>query len=179
VGPDNGLLGPAAKAIGVTAAVRLTSQEHRRHPVSPTFHGRDVFAPAAAHLAGGGALEDLGEPVDADSLHMPDLPPARPTGGRLAALAVGVDRFGNVALLATPADLEAAGLTEGDKVRVVVAGGSHPGRVGRVFADVAAGNLLVHVDSSGMVALAVNRASAAERLGLGAAGWVVVERALG
>jgi len=164
VGPDNGLLGPVSAALGAEAAVELTSAEHRREPVAPTFQGRDIFAPAAAHLAGGGALGDLGPEVDPASVTAPRLTPARVERGRLDALAVGRDRFGNLTLLAGPPELEAAGLRAGDRVWVLVGERRQRAAIGGVFADVPRGGLVVYIDSHEMVALAVNGGSAAERL---------------
>ena len=81
VGPDNGLLLPAAEALGgVTRAVLLTNPEYHLHPVSNSFHGRDVFSPVAAHLAAGAELDDLGEEVDPASLSSIDFPGARREG---------------------------------------------------------------------------------------------------
>jgi S-adenosylmethionine hydrolase len=164
VGPDNGLLGPACDALGASSAHELTSEEHRRRPVAPTFHGRDVFAPAAAHLASGGAPGDLGPAVDASDIVRPPLAPARALPGRLDALAVGRDRFGNVALLAGEGDLAAAGLRAGERVWVLVGDRRHRAIVGRVFADAPRGGLLAYVDSHGLLALAVTGGSAVERL---------------
>jgi S-adenosylmethionine hydrolase len=164
VGPDNGLLGPVADDLGASGAVSLESPAHRREPVAPTFHGRDVFAPAAAHLATGGALADLGPPVDPATIVRPRLTPPATGPGRLDALSVGRDRFGNLALLAGPEDLAAAGLAAGQQLWVVVADRRHRALCGRVFADAPRGGLLVYVDAHGMVALAVSGGSAAERL---------------
>jgi hypothetical protein len=179
VGPDNGLLGPACERLGARAAVELRSEEHRRSPVAPTFHGRDIFAPAAVHLAAGGALADLGPAVDPGGVARPALPAASVAPGRVEALAVGRDRFGNLALLASAADLRAAGLADGDPVWVTARERRHPARVGGVFADVPPGGLLVHIDSAGMLALAVNGGSAAERLGVASGEAVGVLRMSG
>jgi S-adenosyl-L-methionine hydrolase (adenosine-forming) len=176
-GPDNGLLGPVCAALGAGAAVELTSPAHRREPVAPTFHGRDLFAPAAAHLAGGGALADLGPPVDPASVAAPKLTPARVEPGRLDALAVGRDRFGNLALLAGPGDLEAAGLRPGDRIWIMVGERRQRAAVGRVFADAPRGGLLVYVDSHDMVALAVRGGSAVERLRVAPGEAVALEAA--
>ena len=161
VGPDNGLLGPAAAVLGAREAVALTPPAEG----AATFHGRDLFAPAAARIACGARLGDLGEPFDAADLVSPDLPPAEVWEGHLRAPAVGIDRFGNVQLLAGRADLAAAGFTAGDRIFAVAIEGRHPATVGRVFADVAPKGMLLHIDSHAMVALAVNGGSAAERIG--------------
>jgi S-adenosyl-L-methionine hydrolase (adenosine-forming) len=162
VGPDNGLLGPAARELGAVAAVVLP----RLPETAPvTFHGRDLLAPAAARLAAGAPLEELGAPADPAGLAEPDLPPPEVAPGTLRATAVVIDRFGNVELLAGAADLERAGFTLRDRIFAATGERRHPATVVRSFADVPRKGMLVHVDSHGMVALAVNGGSAAARLG--------------
>lgn len=162
VGPDNGLLGLAADALGATGAVELDPPP-RDAPA--TFHGRDLFAPAAGRLLAGAAVTDLGTPFDPDELVMPDLPAARVRPGELVAEVVGVDRYGNVQLIARAQDLARAGFTPGDRISATVTDRPHPVTVARAFADVAEKGMLVHVDSHGMVALAVNGGDAARRIG--------------
>lgn len=162
VGPDNGLLGLACEDLGMVAAVELTPPP--RSALSATFHGRDLFAPAAARLATGAALGALGAGVPLHSLRRPRVPPAVTGDGILAAEIAGADAYGNLALLAGPRDLAAAGLADGDPVRVEVPAGRHPARMARTFADADPGDLIVHLDSHQMVALAVNRGSAAAML---------------
>lgn len=166
VGPDNGLLGPVAERMGATAANELVNDAHMRSPVSPTFHGRDVFAPIAAYLAAGGSISSLGPAVDITTIQQPALPAPTVGPGRIEALAVGRDRFGNVALLADPSHLGAAKIEHDAFVWVVAGEHRHKARVGRLFADVPRGGMLVHEDSSGALAIAVNGGNAFERLGL-------------
>lgn len=164
VGPDNGLLAPAiAVAGGARAAVDLADSPVALHPVSATFHGRDVFAPAAAALAAGVALERVGAPIDPATLVDLELPAPRVQDGALVAHVLTVDGFGNLALDATRADLTTAGL-DAPELRV----GDLRVRAARTFADVAPGELLLHADGYGALALAVNRGSAAQQLGVGA-----------
>jgi hypothetical protein len=165
VGPDNGLLGPAARDLGARQAVALPPLPE---DAPATFHGRDLLAPAAARLAAGAALGDLGEAVDPAGLAGPDLPPPEVAPGAVTALAVIVDRFGNVELLAEGDDLGRAGFERGDRISVATGERRHPATVARAFADVAPKGMLVHVDSHGMVAVAVNGGSAAARLGAAA-----------
>ena len=135
VGPDNGLLSLAWEALGGAAdAVEITSDDVVLQPVSRTFHGRDVFAPAAAHLAVGMPLAALGPAIDVDRLHVLELPGPMVAVGAIGARVTGVDGFGNVQLNVGPDDLEAAGIGPVLTVR----GRSVP-RVG-VFADVPSGN---------------------------------------
>jgi hypothetical protein len=171
VGPDNGLLWPAAVAAGgAEVAVDLAGSQFALDPVSATFHGRDVFAPVAAELAGGAALEDAGSPIDPGSLVV--LEPLVPVveAHALRAQVVAIDGFGNIELAAALADLDAAGIARSDPV--LVEAGDRPLRahLGRTFSDVAAGELLLYEDSSGALSLAVSSGSAAERLAVAPGG---------
>jgi S-adenosylmethionine hydrolase len=168
VGPDNGLLSLAASAGGgVVEAVDIARSRLRLEPVSATFHGRDIFAPVAAHLAAGTPLGEAGDPCEPEQLVALELPRARVSDGEINGHALYVDRFGNVALDVTPEQLARAGLRLGHTVRLH--GGSAESQLAtyaRTFADVASGELLVYEDSYRRLAVAVSHGSAAARLGL-------------
>ena len=167
VGPDNGVLLPAAEDFGgVVEAVEISGSPHRLRPVSATFHGRDLFAPVAAHLAAGGALAEAGEPIEPFELVGLGLPEARLEGDEIVAHAVAVDRFGNVALDATHDHLAQTGLRLGTEVVVEAGGWRQIAQYAHAFSDVDEGDLLLYEDAYRTLALAVNRGSAAERLGL-------------
>jgi S-adenosyl-L-methionine hydrolase (adenosine-forming) len=169
VGPDNGLLAPAAEGRGgVVEAVEIATSPFRLEPVSATFHGRDIFAPVAARLAGGAALGDAGEPCDPDALVKLELPRPRRERGALIGHALYVDRFGNVQLNVGHDDLTDTGVKLGHRVELTVASSATPYRaqVGRTFADVGSGELLVYEDAYRRLALAVSHGNAAESLGL-------------
>jgi S-adenosylmethionine hydrolase len=160
VGPDNGLLVPAAERFGgVAEAIDVSASPWRLPAVAATFHGRDVFAPVAARLAGGAPLAEAGTPVAPATLARAPLTRPVRDAGALVAHVVLVDGYGNVELDATATDL---GLPAGSAVAVAGAAAT----VGRTFGDVAPGALLVHEDSSGSLALAVNTGSAAAALAL-------------
>jgi hypothetical protein len=162
VGPDNGLLLPAAEALGgVTAAFELVKPEYRLPQVSATFHGRDVFAPAAAHLALGVAPEAFGPPVT-DLVRLPD-PRVAVLPGKLVTELLAVDHFGNIQFAATFDDLVLASITG----QAIVHCGPRVLRVaiGRTFADVPTGTAVLYTDSAGQLALAINGGSAAAMLG--------------
>jgi S-adenosyl-L-methionine hydrolase (adenosine-forming) len=170
VGPDNGVLSLAWEALGgAEEAVEIASDRVLLHPVSRTFHGRDVFAPAAAHLAAGIALADIGPKIPVEELRVLELPGPMVSSDAIGARVTGVDGFGNVQLNVTPADLDAAGLGPVLNVR-----GRQAPRVG-IFADVEEGSLAAIVDSQGQLALVVNRGSAADALGLAIGKTVVLE----
>jgi S-adenosylmethionine hydrolase len=168
VGPDNGLLWPAAEqAGGVVEAVEISRSRLRLEPVSATFHGRDLFAPVAAHLAAGVKLADAGEPLDPDVVVRLELARARVEAGALVAEVVSVDRFGNAQLNAMHGDLGDTGLKLGGAVELESASGSAVGaRFARTFADAPTDGLIVYEDAARALAIAVNHGSAAERLGL-------------
>jgi len=176
VGPDNGLLLWAADALGgVTAAVEPSDPAYHLPRRAHTFHGRDVFAPVAAHLAGGVALSALGSALAVDDLARLPAPRVDVRTGVLETEVLTVDRFGNVELAARDADLEAAGLA-GGPVEVAAGDRAYDVALGSTFGDVAAGDLVVFVDSAGHVAIAVNGGAAAAELGLSPGDAVVVTR---
>ena len=168
VGPDNGLLIEAAERFGgVESAVDISASPWRLEPVSATFHGRDVFAPVAARLAGGELLADAGPPLDPASLVTIDIPTPRVEGGVLHAVVVHVDAYGNAQLAATSADapFRLGDAIEVDRVRGKAQGyGAATARYVRTFADVAPGDLLLYEDGSGSLALAVNTGDATRAL---------------
>ena len=168
VGPDNGLLVWAAEALGgVDRVHELQNPAYRLEPASRTFHGRDIFAPAAAHLAAGVDPGELGPELDPGGLVRLERRAVRASEGRLAGSVVAVDHFGNLALDLRRQDLEAAGVAVGDTVAVRAGGRAHRATVAETFASVAAGELLLHEDSFGWLALAVNQGRATDRLGAG------------
>jgi S-adenosylmethionine hydrolase len=166
VGPDNGLLSLAvAAAGGVVEAVDIGRSRFALEPVSATFHGRDIFAPVAASLAGGAAVRDAGTPIDPGGLVELELPQPSFADGVLVAHAIYVDRFGNVQLDAGAG--EAAAFTIGQALALEAADGvAAHARFVRAFADAGAGELLLYEDSYRRLAVAVNQGSAAERLGI-------------
>jgi S-adenosylmethionine hydrolase len=164
IGPDNGLLAPAvAMSGGAKRAVELANVAYQLVSPGPTFAGRDVFAPAAAHLAAGLAITELGPEVDCYSLTPALIPLSHVDGDALVAEVLWIDRYGNCQLNVDPADVEEFGelvslRLPDDQVRT-----AH--RV-TTFAEVATGRVGLVVDSYGLVAIVTDRSSAAEALGL-------------
>jgi len=176
VGPDNGLLLPAAARFGgVAEAVEISASPWRLEPVSATFHGRDLFAPVAARLACGEPLAEGGAPLDPAELVAGEESQPRREGGALVAHVVGVDSFGNAMLDAGHDDTLESGLRLGERVAVRTGGRRVRGVVGRTFSDVAPRALLLYEDATGSMALAVNGGDAARLLGLGAGDEVRLE----
>jgi S-adenosyl-L-methionine hydrolase (adenosine-forming) len=166
VGPDNGLLASAvAMTGGADRAVELTNPDYQLAAPGPTFAGRDVFAPAAAHLCNGVDLGDLGPAIDPITLRPGILPLSETTATGVKAEVLWIDRFGNVQLNVDPDDIAFLGdrlqVRFGESDRSVRTGG----RVS-TYGDLKQGQLGVIVDSYGLVSLALDRSSAAAELKL-------------
>ena len=167
VGPDNGLLSWAIAALGgPSQAVQLTNGELWLHPVSATFHGRDIFMPVAAHLATGAALTGAGDVIATTELVELPAPTSRVQDGEAEGEVMSVDRFGNVQLSIPAAEAGLLGIGIGTPVVV---------RCGRrqltvpyldTFAAGAPGEIVAFTDSAGLISLAINAGDAAQQLGL-------------
>jgi S-adenosyl-L-methionine hydrolase (adenosine-forming) len=167
VGPDNGLLSLAwPRCGGIDMAVDVTRSPHRLEPVSATFHGRDIFAPVAAHLARGAELADAGDQLDEAELLTVQLPEPRLEDGTLVGHALVVDRFGNASLNVDHDDMAGTGITLGNTVEIEVAGERYLATYAQTFADVRPGELIVYEDSYRTLAVAINRGDAAATLAL-------------
>ena len=167
VGPDNGLLSLAWKALGgVTLAVEIDPAAVGSTRVSAVFQGRDVFAPAAAHIAAGMQLEKLGRPVDPAILVQQELEDAETQPGRIHGSVVDVDRFGNIRLSARPADLDKAGLEVGTMVEIATTATSIRARRIVAYSDVLPGEFGVLVDAWDWVSIIRYEASAAAGMGV-------------
>jgi S-adenosylmethionine hydrolase len=161
VGPDNGLLTVAADRGEILAARCLTNPRYHLEPVSRTFHARDIFAPAAAHLAAGAHFEDLGDAVAPASLVRLDLPAAALTGDEMSATVVDVDRFGNLELNVGPGQIAALGLRPGQRVELWFALNPYYAVVAETYADARRGELILYEDSYGSYAIAISGGNAA------------------
>ncbi|HXX37290.1 MAG TPA: SAM-dependent chlorinase/fluorinase [bacterium] len=161
VGPDNGLLMPAARRLGAARVFRLIVPSYLRARISSTFHGRDVFAPAAARLAAGAAIERLARPVR-DFVDL-TFPVGRRRGRVLEGEIVWIDPFGN--LITTIPGALLAGMGSPRRVAVEVGTRTLDAAAVRTFANVGRGHGLVFVGSDGVVEVAVNRGSAADATG--------------
>ena len=180
IGPDNGLLTAAAGRLGGIDEVRvLEAPEFRLPVISTSFHGRDIFAPAAAHLARGVAFEALGPAFDPATLVASPIAEPRIEPGALRSEVVYVDTFGSVKLAGLRPDLEAAigPVRPGDEIELTLDGREISVPWVAAFGDVAVGAALVYEDSYGRICLAVNQGSAAQRHELREDLEVVIRRA--
>ncbi len=174
VGPDNGLLLPACERLGgVVEARQITNRDLMRQPVSATFHGRDIFAPVGARLAGGLPFEDVGPEVEIGHLFGPPWRRPEYEEGRVVGEAALLDSFGNVR---TNIETARWPVEAGARVRVRAAGVDREVPTARTFGEVGRGELFAFDDSSGYACLGVNQGSAGEMLGVRPGERVEIER---
>jgi S-adenosyl-L-methionine hydrolase (adenosine-forming) len=167
VGPDNGLLIPAAEKLGgIKEAHELANPEYALESVSRTFHGRDLFSPAAAHLALGVELGELGPPIDPDALARIDVPQPEVGTSRIRCTVVSIDRFGNVQLNLDRSHLDKAGVVPGRRVELQMGPERYYAVVARTFDDARPGDIILYEDAYRNLSIAINGGSAAAMLGI-------------
>ena len=184
VGPDNGLLSQAWRvAGGVKSAVSITSASIVLEPISPSFHARDVLAPAAAHLALGAPLTDLGSALAPETLAETRLAEPLVEPGKITCEVLDINRFGNVQLNVRSSQLVAAGLDRAERILVETpTGGGGVARTVLTYADLSSGEWGLMVDPRGWLSVICgNPVNAAQSLGVagGEVVWLSVERAEG
>jgi S-adenosylmethionine hydrolase len=163
IGPDNGLLAPAVSMLGgATRAVELAEPEFQLAAPGPTFAGRDVFAPAAAHLCAGVPFLELGPELDPAGLTPGMIPITRQEGSTLVGEVLWTDTFGNLQLNVDPDEIAAFG----DRIEVRTGGRSRTGVRHTTYAEIPTGEVGLVIDSYGLVSIAVDRTSAAAELGI-------------
>lgn len=165
VGPDNGLLVPAANDCGgIKRASEIADKRFMLTPVSRTFQGRDVFAPAAAHIANGVEPSEMGPEIDPGDLVQLEIPNAWVHDDHLHAEVLQVDRFGNLQLNVASDMLEDLGLVGNGDLEVRLEGHRLQVPLGATFADVASGRFVMIEDSYRHLSLAINKGDAAAHL---------------
>lgn len=167
VGPDNGLLSLAAAVLGGIEAAFDISETPVRAGDSDTFHGRDIFSPVAAELARGAAPGELGDAIGFRDLVPLELPEPTIAAGQIDANVLYIDQYGNVILNLHSEALDGTFFVEDQPVWLETSRQKMLIPLGRTFGEVTAGEAVLFTDSSGYLALAVNRGSAASRFGLG------------
>jgi S-adenosyl-L-methionine hydrolase (adenosine-forming) len=162
VGPDNGLLLVAADRLGgVTEAVEIAEAAYMLDRISHTFHGRDIFSPAAAHLASGVELGKLGPALDPAALHRLEVPEPSVGEARIRATVLYIDRYGNVQLNLTADHLTRVGIVPGSRVEVEVGFERYFASAARTFAEARTGDIVLYEDAYANIALAINHGDAA------------------
>ncbi len=175
LGPDNGLLAPAVAMVGgSTRAVSLTNEDYHLPSPGPTFAGRDIFAPAAGYLASGVPLGALGEEIDPIGMVPGLVSLPNEEDGAIVGEVWWVDRFGNCQLNIDPAELRAHRVDVGGSVELRFGGQARMARWVHTYAEAKPSELVVLVDSYGLLAVALDRRSAAEECNLRAGAGITV-----
>ncbi len=159
IAPDNGVLSLVMSGLVPTKTREVTNSKLFLHKVSSTFHGRDIFAPVAAHLLNGVAVEEVGGAVE--DPRVLTFPEPTQEGSRLVGEILHIDRFGNLITNILEQDLAALPM---DRL-VIRVGDMKLKGIKRAYADVAAGSPVALLGSSWRLEIAVNRGSAASLLG--------------
>lgn len=175
IAPDNGVLTPAVEACAATypsapvQAIHLDRAEYWLPQVSKTFHGRDIFAPCAAHLARGIPFESLGSPID-DWVRLAASAPTVRSDGSIVAHVQDIDGFGNIVIDVVGASLQGA---DRSGTTITLAGRALRG-IRQAYADATPGELLALIGSSGHLEVAVRNGNAAQLLGIREGDEVVI-----
>lgn len=165
LGPDNGLLWPAATVLGgPNEAFAIENKDLFLSGPSRTFHGRDIFAPVAARLAAGMPFSEVGPRISLDQVVPLETPRARIDDDHIHSRVAQIDHFGNLQLNTTTGDLEGIGVLPGDAVEVRIGGRTQQALYGQAFSDVPHGRLVLIEDSHRWIGLAVNRGNARDKL---------------
>lgn len=177
IGPDNGILLPAALRDGMKEMHSIENRQFMRSPVSSTFHGRDVFAYAAGRIACGADVTEVGPEVS-DPVSV-TLVGAETSHEKISCEVLAVDSFGNIATTASEKDLETIGLKVGEGLVMQTKRRAYHLSVGRTYSDTAEGKPVLLVGSYGLLELAINRANAAKRFHLSPGDRLTFRRRLG
>lgn len=176
VAPDNGILTLVADQYGIKEARECTNESlWRGGDLSTTFHGRDIFGPVAAALAGGTPLAEVGDKLDV--IVRLDLPKSRREDGAVSGIVIRADDYGNLVTNIRRDDLEALGIRKGDRLDIAVGDQRYTAPFASTYGDVPQGERLVVVQSSGFIELAINMDSLAKALGVGLHAPVTLKKA--
>ncbi len=158
IGPDNGVLIPACEILGgIENAVEITNEKYMRNPVSPVFHGRDVFTPAAAWLSRGVRINEFGPEIRKEELVPPPYREAKVSKGEVSGEIIHVNRFGNVFVNVRREEFEKSGIKHGDDVLIEIAGKKIKTKFLKTFGEVGRNEPVLLPDDYGRVEIALNQ----------------------
>jgi len=164
VGPDNGVLIPAAKRLGgIVKAVDITNEKYMRLPVSPVFHGRDIFAPAAAWLSMGIGIDEFGPEIPPEKLVKPPYEEAEITNLQIKAKVIHVNKFGSVSVNILFDDFSKTGIKYGDEIVIELISGKIVAKFMRTFGEVAKKEIVALPDDFGRIEIAVSQGNFSRR----------------
>lgn len=166
IGPDNGVLIPATRVLGgIVKAVSVENPVYMRPDVSPIFHGRDIFAPAAAHLACGVSVDELGPQVSADALMRAPYEEATVSKGVVEATIIQINKFGSLHLNIRHEQWDSFGFELGQQILLQTDScNGYQVTYARMFGQVPIGNPLILRDDYGRVEVAINQGRICDQL---------------
>lgn len=167
IGPDNGVMIPAARVLGFEKAYELANHNLMNSPVSPIFHGRDVFSPAAAHLANGVPVEEFGKEIEFSELAGAPYEEAVVENGIIEASVISINKFGSLHLNILHKEWEKLQALTGERIQLDFESGEKIiVQHGRTFSDVSEGEDIMMKDDYGRVEVATNMGSFAKKHGV-------------
>lgn len=177
IGPDNGVLLPATRFLkGIKKAVEITNKKYMRYPVSPIFHGRDIFAPAAAYLSKGVKIEEFGKKLNPEDLVEAPYEEAKVKGNEIHAKIISINKFGSIHLNVMHAVWDKLKLKIGDKVKLKFNKNSVEVPYAITFGDVEKGKPLIIKDDYGRVEVALNQGSFAKKYNVKIGDGVIIKK---
>ncbi len=174
IGPDNGVLMLAANREGIERVIEIKNSKYMLDTVSSTFHGRDIFCAVAAHLANGIPIEEFGP--ETNEYIQPSFSKPTVSGGKLLGEVIHLDDFGNVVTNISIAEVGKLGIKPGATVRVVLGSISSEMRFGRTYGEVAVGQPLILIGSTGLLEISINSGSAVSVYRVGEGSEVTISR---
>ncbi|MBS7651339.1 SAM-dependent chlorinase/fluorinase [Candidatus Bathyarchaeota archaeon] len=174
VGPDNGLLTMAAEMDGIIRVYHLTESKYFAVRVSPTFHGRDIFAYVAGHLARGVEPSKFGQPIT-DYMRI-EFPKVEVRCGEVLGSIIHIDRFGNIVSNIRYQNLESENIRYGGIVDFEIDGKNFSAPLCHTYVDVPSGDILATIGSSGFLEVAVCMGDAAKLLNVNVGASIMVRR---
>ena len=169
VGPDNGVLTLAAEEEGITTIVQITNKKYMLNKISKTFHGRDIFAPAAAFLSKGIPLSDLGPELNSQNITYLPIEKAKIIEEKIVGQIIHIDRFGNAVTNIPKEITEKFGITYGDKIRIKINEKLKEGekiKFVSTFSQAKKGEIIALINSDDKLELSINQGSAEKILNL-------------
>ncbi|MEM5871489.1 MAG: SAM-dependent chlorinase/fluorinase [Candidatus Aenigmatarchaeota archaeon] len=180
IGPDNGVLMPAIKRLGgVEKVIEINNEKYMNTPVSPVFHGRDIFAPVAAWLSKGVAMEELGKELPKTCLSPSPYEEAKVEKGRIKARIIHINRFGNVCINVLQEAFEKSEISFGDDLTLALRNKKIKAKFVRTFGDVKKGEVLVFKDDYGRIEIAINQGNFCRKYGAKLMDRVEIEKTIG
>lgn len=177
VGPDNGVLIPATRFLGgIKKAVEILNKKYMRHPISPVFHGRDIFAPAAAYLSKGVKIEEFGKEINSKELAKAPYEEAEIKGSEIMAKIISINKFGSLHLNITHNAWDKFKVKVNDKVSLRFHKNSVDMPLGITFGDVGREKPLIFKDDYGRVEVALNQDSFAKKYNVKIGDEVIVRK---